>query len=239
MAVRHFTLQNYFYLVSALRLTGMAAETRKFKVIINQEREMSCALGAVTASVAFLECSINGLYAHAASRIGRQTNYRKLLASLYHDKLKFANLPWLTKYQAALALAHKPVFSLASEPYQSADLLNQLRNELMHPKEIYAGIEQWSEVPFGSQLEKTNLEKRLTGKFKFNSPTHKDAEFIPHRCMSLGCAYWAAETAAKFYIEFESRLPAKAYFSGPFHHYSKLILKELRDLRSRTIRRHF
>ncbi|HST77526.1 MAG TPA: hypothetical protein VLN58_03465 [Verrucomicrobiae bacterium] len=229
MPYRKFTLQNYFYLLPALRLTELTAEKRKIKRL-NEEQQVSCVLGAVTASVAFLECSINGLFAHAASRIGRQTNYRKLLSSLYHDKLKFANLPWLTKYQAALALAHKPVFELGKEPYQAADLLNQLRNELMHPKEIFAGVDAWSNVPFGTKLEKTSLEKRLTGRFKFNA-AEKDEEFIPHLCLSPDCAYWAVETAAKFYIEFDSRLPTTAYFHGSLRQHAHEMLAELRKLK--------
>lgn len=216
MAYKKFVAQNLFYLSAALELAKMAASKRK-RPKISDEQRIACVLGAVAASVAFLECSINGLYEHAASRIGRKTVYRRLLSSVYHDKLKFGNLPWLTKYQVALALAHKPTLELGAEPYQSADLLNQLRNALLHPKEIFTGVEEWARVPFGSALKKIDLEKKLSGRFTFNPPENEWEEFIPNRCLSVGCGSWAVQTAAKFYTEFESRMPPTAFIiqAGP------------------------
>lgn len=199
-------LQNLYLLASARDLALLSRKAAKAKKPRIGEHGIPCAMGAVTAAVAFLECSINGLYAHAASKLGRQTNLRRLLSSIYHDKLKFAYLPWLTKYQVALAMAHKPVFELGAEPYQSAELLNQLRNELLHPKEIMAGLGRGTDL-----LSMTSLEKRLRGKFRFNDLALN--EFIPYRCLSPSCALWAVRTAATFYLEFESRLPAKAYIS--------------------------
>lgn len=212
MAVKSYTVQNLFYLWSASELTKLAAAASGKPRRIRALRQPPLVLGAVTASVAFLECSINGLFAHAASRIGRKSNYRQLLASIYHDKLKFANLPWLTKYQVALALAHRATFDLAAEPYQSAELLNQLRNELMHPKEIYSGLaDDINEIK--EDTPPTALERRLRGKFEFNPEQPHSHEFIPHRCLNSACALWSVRTAAQFYIEFESRLPAKAYLT--------------------------
>ena len=84
MAVKAFTLQNIFYLDAAAELARLAVRgskgRRKTGYVI------PCVVGAVTASVAFLECSVNGLYSHAASRMGRKTNYRRLLVSVYHRK---------------------------------------------------------------------------------------------------------------------------------------------------------
>jgi hypothetical protein len=226
MPFQRIVLNNFFYLSSALRLTSLAANPE-----VDEDHRRACAFGAVAASVAFLECSINGLYEHAASRLGRMTNYRRLLASVFHEKLKFANLPWLTKYQVALALAHKPTFDLGKEPYQSAELLNQLRNELIHPKEIYVGISE----PFGSP-QKSPLEKRLAGRFAFfparvpEEGEYVSDEFLPLGCLSPGCAAWAVESAAKFYHEFEARLPITAYFfleRGS----AKSVLSELKKLK--------
>jgi hypothetical protein len=208
MPYRRVTLHNFFYLSSALQLTFLSAQSG-----LDEDGKRACVFGAIAASVAFLECSINGLYEHAASRLGRMTNYRRLLASVFHEKLKFSNLPWLTKYQVALALAHKPTFELGKEPYQSAELLNQLRNELIHPKEIYIGLDK-SFKP----LQKSQLEKKLTGRFKFfparvpREGEYIGDEFLPLQCLSPGCAAWAVKTAATFYHEFETQLPNSAYF---------------------------
>lgn len=224
MPTKSFTLQNLFYLWSAGWLTklSLAKGRRKNRM---ENHSIPCVLGAVTASLAFLECSINGLYGHASSKLGRKTNYRRMLSSIYHDKLKFANLPWLTKYQIALALAQKPMFDLGAEPYQSVELLNQLRNELIHPKEIMSGIdEEWN---FDKGRPTTNLERRLVGRFAFNVAKKREYdEFIPHRCLSSACALWAVRSAAEFYIEFESRLPAKAYLSQTAEE-CKAVLKQM------------
>jgi hypothetical protein len=210
MPFQRIVLNNFFYLSSAFGLTQIAVNQG-----LEDEYKKACVFGAITASVAFLECSINGLYAHAASHLGRMTNYRRLLASVHHEKLKFTNLPWLTKYQVALALAHKPTFELGKEPYQSAELLNQLRNDLIHPKEIYVGISK----PFSDkEPEKSPLEKRLHGRFALNPARVPEPgeyvgdEFLPDRCLSVSCAIWAVATAAKFYNEFERKLPKSAYF---------------------------
>jgi hypothetical protein len=226
MPFRRIVLNNFFYLYSALRLTKLAINDGA-----TDDDKKACVFGAIAASVAFLECSINGLYEHSASHLGRMTNYRRLLASVFHEKLKFANLPWLTKYQVALALAHKPTFELGKEPYQSAELLNQLRNELIHPKEIYLGLNE----RFNEETQKSALEKRLTGRFSFNparSPEPGELvgdEFLPERCLSIGCATWAVATAAKFYHEFERHMPATAYFfMTPGH--AKHVLAELKKL---------
>ncbi|HWS17187.1 MAG TPA: hypothetical protein VN223_04195, partial [Candidatus Elarobacter sp.] len=72
MPFRRITLNNFFYLSSAFGLTQIAANQG-----LEAEYRKACVFGAVTASVAFLECSINGLYAHAASHLGRMTNYRR------------------------------------------------------------------------------------------------------------------------------------------------------------------
>jgi hypothetical protein len=235
LAVKRFTLQNFFYIASALDLAKLAAFDVNNQPL-SKEGKAACVFGAVTASVAFLECSINGLYEHAASRFGRQTKYRGLLASVYHDKLKFDNLPYLTKYQVALALAHKPMLELGKEPYQSADLLNQLRNALIHPKEIFAGIDDWSDRMRSGLKEhpaKSKLEDRLTGRFAFNSVQDEEVEFIPHRCLSPSCALWSVETAIDFFLEFEHRIPTTAYLMQRGKEGST-ILKRVRNLRVRV-----
>lgn len=224
MAYKKFVAQNLFYLSSALELAKMAA-TMRGRPRITDEQKTACVLGAVVASVAFLECSINGLYEHAASRIGRKTKYRRMLSAVHHDKLKFGNLPWLTKYQVALALAHKATFELGAAPYQSADLPNQLRNALMHPKEIFAGVEEWANQPFGSPLSKNDLERKLNGKFDFNPPENAWEEFIPNRCLSAQCGLWAVRTAAKFYVEFEGRMPPTAFLLQAKAHAADILKK--------------
>ena len=227
MPYRRARLHNFFYLSSAYELTRLSAVDG-----LNSDQKIACVLGAIAASVAFLECSVNGLYEHAANKFGRMTSYRRLLGSVFHEKMRFAYLPWLTKYQVALALAHKPTFKIAEEPYQSAELLNHLRNELIHPKEIFPGLGK----PFGSEVAKSMLEKKLQGRFKFNPKRAPEGEgeevgdeFIPQRCLTPSCAAWAVRTAAEFYGEFENRIPPTAYFlyvSGN----ARLILKELKKL---------
>jgi hypothetical protein len=98
---------------------------------------MECVLGAITCSVSFLECCINGLYHYAA---GRRTEPHKALSAVWREGGD--RQPTLAKYQIALGLAGTRVFSAGSDPYQSVALLIALRNGIAHPKELIGTTEQ-------------------------------------------------------------------------------------------------
>jgi hypothetical protein len=200
MDVRLVTNQDLFFLSSALDLARLAsslprpsdAETDK------TDRSQACVLGSVVCSVSFLECSINGLYDYA-QRPARTTKLLRALASVWSDAVD--RQPILAKYQIALALAKREPFDTGTEPYQSAQALIELRNAIAHPKELTE-----------SERQQKNLEKKLHGKYTFNSRRPLYKGFFPDRCLSADCAFWAVQSTARLVLEFKRKMPPTAYW---------------------------
>ena len=100
MEFRILTSQDLFFVGSASLLSTMALEATQ------RDRRTACVVGAVTCSVSYLECVINGLYEHAG-QARRPTKLQKALASVWSDAVDRQRV--LTKYQ--IALAHHCVLS--------------------------------------------------------------------------------------------------------------------------------
>jgi hypothetical protein len=94
----------------------------------------------------------------------------------------------LNRWQTLLYLLKRPAFDKGAQPYQGADLLVSLRNELVHHKS------QW-----GGALTRNALIHRLMEK-RFAVPNwvlseHND---FPFRILVADCAEWASRTSAAF-----------------------------------------
>jgi len=115
---------------------------------------------------------------------------------------KDPNRRTLEKYQRALEVAHKDLFSKGVPPYQQAFLLSRLRNRLIHFE------------PEWVKEEPQELEKDLKGKFDL-SPFHASgALFFPHRCLSHGCADWALKSALRFVDAFYDKIGIKSKYES-------------------------
>jgi hypothetical protein len=110
----------------------------------------------------------------------------------------------LAKYQIALALAKREPFEVGAEPYQPALALIELRNAIAHPKELTE-----------SERQQKKLEARLHGMYTFNPRRQHYKEFFPDRCLSLDCAFWAVQSAARLVLEFKRKMPPTAYWLSP------------------------
>jgi len=191
------TSQDLFYLQSALDLANLAIAQRDVLKMGEYDSPKACVLGAVMCSASFLECSINGLYDYARRPV-RTTKLHHALATVWSEA--FDRQPMLAKYQIALALAKREAFLASAEPYQSTSALLDLRNAIAHPKELGE-----------SEAQRRKLEARLNGMFAFNPKKEHRRDFFPDRCLSCDCAFWAVETAASFFLEFQRRMPRTAY----------------------------
>jgi len=181
-----------FYLDSVHRLT-YAAFQRDDEVGHAECRYVQAyVVSAVLCSVSFLEVSINDLF--EGEFVSRQTKFSSALRSVWSEG--FHRQPTLAKYQIALALAQSKMFDTGAEPYQSADALITLRNTISHPKRIYS-----------SEKEQEKLQALLKDKYAFREPRSEYYEFFPTSCLSPACAAWALFSAARFFKEFERRLP--------------------------------
>jgi hypothetical protein len=111
----------------------------------------------------------------------------------------------LHRYELVLHLLERPALDRGRYPYQAADLLIKLRNELIHYRS------QW-----GPEMEQkklfTSLQQLRLDKAPFTSP---DSNFFPHKCLSASLASWSVTSAVAFINTFYSLLgvdsPLKAH----------------------------
>jgi hypothetical protein len=113
----------------------------------------------------------------------------------------------LDRYWTILHLLCKTPLDRGAQPWQDADLLVRLRNELIHYKS------KW-----GQEMEKQKLFKSLKQLRHACPPFVKGGvNFFPHECLSAACARWAVRSAAAFLDAVYDRLgipsPLKPYAS--------------------------
>lgn len=154
-------------------------------------------IAAVMSAVSGLEAFVNELYIEV--RDGEPKTMGKfedrsisLMVQLWDD---IERLPILEKYQRALLLSGLPPFERGRPPFQEADSLVKLRDNLIHYRP------EWND----SQGRHETLERRLQDRFSLN-PTSEGELWFPHQCLSAGCAAWAGRVAAEFMRDFCTRL---------------------------------
>lgn len=163
-----------------------------------QREHRSCAVASILASVAFLDASVNELFASA-----KHYNLREVGASLQPSdraaltaaaEMLSANR-LLDRFQLALLLLGRPPFDIGTEPYQDAALLVRLRNGLVHYTPQFR--------PGASSEPTVSAEARwLRGleskRFSANPFTGEANPFFPDRCLGHGCTTWAWNAALIF-----------------------------------------
>jgi hypothetical protein len=103
----------------------------------------------------------------------------------------------LRRYELVLYLLQKPALNRGVQPYQGADLLVKLRNELVHYKS------KW-----GQEMERQKHFERLQ-QLRFENPPfipYHGTNFFPHQILSSSCASWAVSTTTEFISTFYSLL---------------------------------
>jgi hypothetical protein len=108
----------------------------------------------------------------------------------------------LEKYQKALEVTHKDLFSTGASPYQQAFLLSRLRNRLIHFE------------PEWVREKPQKLEKDLKAKFDPSPFYPSGSLFFPHRCLSHGCADWALKSALRFVDAFYDKICIKPKYES-------------------------
>lgn len=111
----------------------------------------------------------------------------------------------LDRYELVLHLLQRPALNRGGHPYQPADLLIKLRNELIHYKS------KW-----GPEMERQKLFDRLL-QLRLEKPPFISVHtnFFPHQCLSASLASWCVITAGAFINDFYAKLgvasPLKAH----------------------------
>jgi hypothetical protein len=171
--------------------------------LADQREHRSYVIASILSSVAFLEASINELYASASDPIIKEVGGELAEAerSRLADVAEFIERDrTLARFQLTLHLLGKEPFDRGRQPYQNADTLVKLRNELVHYKPRHrSGGDQF-----------TNSDKWLQSlyqkKFSPNPFTGTANPFFPDRCLSHGCTVWAWNAALAFANDFFSRV---------------------------------
>lgn len=166
------------------------------------DRHRSYVTAAILASVAFLEASINELYAEMEELNESEGSgpSNRMLARLPQVWPTIERLPILHRYQLALVLADAERFDEARPPYVDVESLIRLREALVqHLPE--------------RDIERRRLERRLSQRFPPSALARKPGPWFPHQCLGAGCADWAVRTADRFSDLFCQRMsiPARGF----------------------------
>lgn len=150
----------------------------------------AAAVAGITSCVAFLEASINELYASAAHpnlQVGGQLRDVHRAALVETGEMLSRNA-LLDRFQLTLHLLGSVPFDTGAEPFQDARLVVQLRNELVH----YAP--RWRTTGDERRFERALHSKNFT----INPFTGEGNPFFPDKALGYGCAEWAWTTVLKF-----------------------------------------
>jgi hypothetical protein len=162
-------------------------------------------LSAVTGSAAFLEASINELFADAHEYLAgsvpealrglkRETQIR--MAALWPYAKKYGVME---KHRIALSLAEADPLDPGAEPVQSAADLLLVRNHYLHyqPESVRGGTAQGGDK---------KLTSRMQGKLTLPEWDSGGEDLFPTRAICPDLARWALESAVRFTDAFCGRL---------------------------------
>jgi hypothetical protein len=108
----------------------------------------------------------------------------------------------LSRFDLILHLLKRPPLSKGTNPYQAAELVVRLRNEIVHYKS------RW-----GAEMEKNKLQAALQSLGHKPAPyTHPSMNFFPHRCLNADCAAWALSSVVAFLEAFYTALGVPSRF---------------------------
>lgn len=165
----------------------------------------TASIGCVLSTVAYLEASINEFFSDAADervpeRLAGGVAAIERFGKLW--QLGASRSSILDKYDTALALCDRPVFSKGVAPYQPVALLVKLRNALTH------FVPEWE--PGGGwpheEAELAKLSKSLRGSFPENGLAEDFEPYFPYRCLGYGSSKWAVTQSIAFVKDFRSRV---------------------------------
>jgi hypothetical protein len=168
----------------------------------------SYVIGAIYASTAFLEATINEFYFTAAdnpdeiAHIGK--NVIQKMSGMWADiQSRKNNSSILNKFKKVLDWCGYPSLNESTFPYSDAKLLVDLRNALTHYKPEWATM---------SASTPQKFESDLSGRFQHNRLMSTGNPFFPDKALGHGCAEWAVSSSIAFADDFFTRVGVKPTF---------------------------
>jgi hypothetical protein len=240
---------SFLNIQSAAILCRLANEVEKNNFGVKQYNDIyaehqTYIINSISSSVAFLESTINEQLADIVnnefSEIGKCSLFNKEDISILreyqwkYDKCSEIFNKYridknftqkgtpntLYKYQVALCMAKKEIFSESNDLYLDAKYLIYLRNELTHyePEWVIVGIID-DAIDTNTQYENYHtkrvkeLVKHISRKVVVNPFIREQSPSFPDTYLSHGCAVWALNTCLKFTDEFYQRLSIKPEYN--------------------------
>jgi hypothetical protein len=182
-------------------------------------RHEAFVLNSILSSVAFLESTINELYADAADDAyfyadSESEALLRVISEGWRNEKNFDRAPMVNKYQKILAIAGRPPFDEGDQAFANIRQLIEIRNHLMHYKRewVVIGEEKSPAGDDGTTGEK--FERLLRRKFALNPFASRNQPFFPDQCLGHGCAEWAIVNSIIFTDAFFRRLGLPAPYEG-------------------------
>jgi len=182
-------------------------------------RHETFVLNSVLSSVAFLESTINELYADASddAYFFADAEHEALLRAIsegWRNEKNFDRAPTVNKYQRILEIVELPPFDEGDQAYANVRQLIEIRNHLMHYKREWVVIRE-TRRPGGSEGSTSEkFEKIFRRKFAVNPFSAGNQPFFPDQCLGHGCAEWAVVNSIIFTDAFFRRLGLPAPYEG-------------------------
>ncbi|WP_016950078.1 hypothetical protein [Anabaena sp. PCC 7108] len=190
------------------------------------KQHRACVTSAIFSSVAFLEATINELFAEIVEfpngYYAKQLDYNtksqiKILwkIDVQNPSAKEAisynlieNKRTLEKFQMVLSIAEKDALEQDSSPYQDINELIKIRNVLMHYKpQMIVRSSSIESIPITKKFNGLNFHAlESANKFIQNPLLEGGNAYFPDRCLGHGCAQWAADSSLKFVKLFYNKL---------------------------------
>jgi len=176
-------------------------------------------LNSILSSVAFLESTINELYADAADDAYFFTDEKNeilfnTIAEKWRNEKNFDRAPLINKYQKILAIADKPPFDEDDPVFSDIRLLIEIRNYFMHYKREWVIVQKGEREEDSGETHGEKLERLIRNRFVTNPLVQKNQSFFPDTCFGSGCAEWAVQTSLAFTDEFFKRLELPPPYDG-------------------------
>lgn len=185
--------QYFYYLANEMAYSACQAE-EQYRSAPEEHtplNEYRYSIATVILSFTFAEGYVNDLMHSPESPIGKL--FDKMSSDL-REQIDRLALPEKIEF----IVLHYPEskgseFDRGKEPFQSFDLLRQLRNFLIHYRPRLETT--WSEEG-DYEREALKLERKVSGRFAFSKHIVNDA-FV-YRCFSKDCARWSFKVSRNF-----------------------------------------
>jgi hypothetical protein len=176
-------------------------------------------LNSILSSVAFLESTINELYADAADDAYFFTDKKnevllQTIGEKWRNEKNFDRAPLVNKYLKILMIVDKPGFDDDNPVFSDIRSLIEIRNSLMHYKREWIVVQKGEISLDFEETHGEKLERMLRNKFPGNPLAQKNRPFFPDTCFGHGCAEWAVGNSLAFTDEFFRKLELPAPYDG-------------------------